>query len=86
MDSYAHPVLEMIDLRECRPKSSFNPASQTLAHWPPIGNAYDSPYPCLLIDNGIDKILVDTGAGNFGPNDRTASNKPRIGRTRRLRY
>lgn len=27
----------------------------------------ESPYPSLLIDTGMQKVLVDTGAGDFGP-------------------
>lgn len=30
-------------------------------------DAYTSPYPCLLIDTGNDRLLIDTGAGDFGP-------------------
>ena len=30
-------------------------------------DAYISPYPSLLIDTGEQKLLVDVGAGNFGP-------------------
>jgi glyoxylase-like metal-dependent hydrolase (beta-lactamase superfamily II) len=29
---------------------------------------YISPYPSLFIDTGKQKVLVDTGAGNLGPN------------------
>ena len=31
-------------------------------------DTYDSPYPSLLINDGRQRILVDAGAGSFGPN------------------
>jgi glyoxylase-like metal-dependent hydrolase (beta-lactamase superfamily II) len=30
--------------------------------------AWMSPYICVVIDTGVHKVLVDTGAGNLGPN------------------
>ena len=34
---------------------------------PASWNSYRSPYPCLLVQSNATNVLVDTGAGNFGP-------------------
>ena len=34
-----------------------------LSNW----DSFDSPYPCLFVNTGHHKLLVDTGAGKFGP-------------------
>lgn len=75
--SYPHPAhLLFVNA----PQDELAPALAASGIQLPQWDAYESPYPGLLIDTGREKVLLDTGAGDFGPSTgRLVSNLRKLG-------
>ena len=62
--SYQHPA-EILFANAPRAE-----LAKSLADWNvdlPSWDSWDSGYSCLLVETGNERVLVDTGAGSFGP-------------------
>jgi len=62
--AYTHPAAVLFaNAPQAALAESLEPYQLDPATWA----AYLSPYPSLVIDTGQERVLVDTGAGNLGP-------------------